>query len=75
MSRPENPGFVKPLQTVEQHRTVLLFENVAADFDDPVRAYGDEVLVVRGVMQLAEGKPIWDARIPSFLVRKALLQT
>ena len=69
VSRPIDLGVVKPLQTVEQHRTVLLIQNVMADFDDPVRAYGNEVLVVRGVMQLAEGLPIWHARISPFLVR------
>ena len=49
---------VKPLQAVNQHRPVLLLEDVAPNLDDSVRAHADEQSVECGVMQLAERKPV-----------------
>ena len=60
---------MKPLQTVEQHWSVLLLENGATDLDDPVRAYPDEVFVIRSVMQFAKGKAVWNDRFSPFLIR------
>ena len=48
-----NPLLMDALQTVLEHRTILLGQNVLADFNHEVRPHGDEVLVERSVVQLA----------------------
>ena len=46
---------MKPLESVFQHGSVGLFQEIAPDFDDIVRSDRQEVLVEGGVMELAEG--------------------
>ena len=60
---------MKPFQAVEQHRAVLLLEDVAPDLDDSVRTHTDEQLVERGVMQFAQRKPVGHARRSGLAVR------
>lgn len=53
---------LEPLQTVHQHRTVMLPEDVAADLDDEVRTYSEDVTVERRVMKLAKSEAVRNAR-------------
>ena len=49
---------VQPLQAVNQHRPILLLEDIAPDFDDSVRADANEQTIECGVMKLAECKSV-----------------
>ena len=51
---PDRPT-VKALEAVDEHRAVLLLENVAPHLDDAVGSDPEEVLVESGVVQLAQG--------------------
>lgn len=53
-----DPSPVESLEAAQQHRTIVLVQNVTSDLDDAVRARADEVLVVGGVVKLAERKPV-----------------
>ena len=51
---------VETLEAVQQHRAIMLIKDVTADLDDAVRADSNEVLVVGGVVKLAEREPVRD---------------
>ena len=53
------------LESVKEHRTVLLEEDVPPNLDEVVGPDPDEVLVIRSVVQLAERQPVGHYRIPS----------
>jgi hypothetical protein len=62
---------LKPLKSVQEHGTIDLLENVQADVYSAIRANAENVLIVRRVVELAEGKSIRDERLPEgMLVRK-----
>jgi hypothetical protein len=55
---------MEALEAVNQHRAVLLFQNVLTHLHNVVRSDSEEVRVEGGVMQSAEGDAIphrWDA--------------
>ena len=65
-ARSMNSTPVKPLQAVNQHRPILLLEDVAPDLDDSVRADANEQPVECGVMELAERKSVRYPRVSSW---------
>ena len=42
------------LQSMKQHRSILFVEQRLTDFDDVVGSHGQELRIVRGMVQLAE---------------------
>ena len=54
---------LEPLETVQQHRAVVLPEDVIADLDDQIRSHSQNVPVERGVVKLAEREAIGDHRL------------
>ena len=46
------------LKSVEQHGTVLLFQDIVSNFDDIVWPYADHETVKRCVVQFAEGNTV-----------------
>ena len=56
---------MKPLQAVNQHRPILLLEDVAPNLDDPVRADANEQPIECGVMELAQRKSVRYSRVSS----------
>ena len=59
---------VETLQAMQQHRAIMLVKDVTADLDDAVRTDSNEVLVVGGVVKLAERKPVRDGGLAAFAV-------
>ena len=59
---------MKLLQSMKQHRSVVLLEYVAPHLDQSVGANANEVLVERCVMEFAERKPIGNPRLSAFPV-------
>ena len=53
---------MKPLETVNQHRAVLLVEHIAPDLDDVVRRDPDHVPVKSSVVECAERHAVRDGR-------------
>ena len=63
-----DPGLVKTFETMQQHRSVLLFQDVSSHHDDAVRAHANEVLVVGSVMKLAKREHIRNRGLAAFAV-------
>ena len=61
-----NSMAVKPLQAVNQHRPILLLEDVTTDLDDSVRAHANEQPVECGVVELAERKSVRYPRVSAW---------
>jgi hypothetical protein len=53
---------VKSLQPVLQHGTVSFLQDVQTDFHPEVGSYSEDVLVERGVVELAKGQAISNDR-------------
>ena len=51
---------VQRLETVFEHGSVLLFQHVAVHLNDIIRADPDDLLVICGVVDLAQGKAVLD---------------
>lgn len=49
---------VEFLQTVLQHRAIMLLQDVAADFDDIVGVYAEDIAIESGVVDLAKGESV-----------------
>ena len=60
----EDPPLVELLEAVDEHRSVVLVENVAADLYHEIRSNADQILVEGGVVQLAERKAVRNHRSP-----------
>ena len=61
-------GLVNTFQAMLEHRSVLFVEDVAPDLDNAVRTHADEVLVVRGVVELAQREPVRNRGLAAFAV-------
>ena len=58
---------MQPLETVHQHGTVLLIEDIPSDLDDAVRTQSQEVLVKRRMVELTEADAVANDRLPTGL--------
>lgn len=55
------------LDAMYEHGSILLAQDILANFDRKVRTYADEVAVERCVMKAAQRKPVLDERVSSGL--------
>ena len=63
-----DPSPVESFKAMQQHRAIVLVQDVASDLDDAVRAHTDEVLVVGGMVKLAQRKPVRNGGLATFAV-------
>ena len=59
----DDPRFVQLLQAVQEHGAVGLLAYVTADVHGVVGRYPDQVVVVGGMVDLAQTQPVLDDRI------------
>jgi hypothetical protein len=69
--RGSDPAALKSLETMDEHGAVDFIKDVSPNVDGQVRRDAENVRVERGVMELAERKPVTNGR---FTVRMAVGQ-
>ena len=63
----DDPGPVQLLKAMPEHGTVALLENLSADMHRVVRAYPQDVAVIGGMVNLAEGETVLHDRGASII--------
>ena len=60
---------MESLEAVQRHRAIVLVQDVTADLDDAVRVHTNEILVIGGVVKLAEREPVRNGGLAALAVR------